>query len=106
MDLDRVLQETNDVTDLPKLVATLGHRPLWDEIPAEVWPEHGSGRRRRYDAPRPTFIAGLMDPDARRSSGTFYTPAALVERVLDAGLAALIAERLRCSVGEAERRLR
>ncbi len=34
---------------------------------------------------------GIMAPDARRSSGTYYTPAALVRRMVDAGLAAVLA---------------
>ncbi len=48
---------------------------------------------------------GVMAPDERRASGTYYTPAALVRRLLDAGLVALVAERLRCGEGEAERRI-
>ncbi len=49
---------------------------------------------------------GVMDPEDRHTSGTFYTPAALVEQVLDAGLAALLSTRLSCTEAEAERRLR
>ncbi|HEY3011429.1 MAG TPA: N-6 DNA methylase, partial [Gemmatimonadales bacterium] len=49
---------------------------------------------------------GVMAPDARRASGTFYTPASLVERVLDAALIGLLAGRLGCSEPEAELRLR
>ena len=48
---------------------------------------------------------GVMAPDARRSSGTFYTPSALVRRVVDAALVALLADRLACPDAEAERRL-
>jgi len=48
---------------------------------------------------------GVMAPDQRRASGTYYTPAALVHRLLDAGLVALVASRLRCGQGEAERRI-
>jgi hypothetical protein len=48
---------------------------------------------------------GVMAPDQRRASGTYYTPAALVRRLLDAGLVALVAARLRCGEGEAERRI-
>jgi hypothetical protein len=48
---------------------------------------------------------GVMAPEARRSSGTFYTPSALVQRVVDAALVALLADRLGCSEAEAERRL-
>jgi adenine-specific DNA-methyltransferase len=49
---------------------------------------------------------GVMAPDARRASGTFYTPAALVERLLDAALVPLLAGRLRCRESEAELRIR
>ena len=48
---------------------------------------------------------GVMDPDDRRTSGTFYTPAALVERLVDAALTVVLAIRMRCSEQEAERRL-
>jgi hypothetical protein len=48
---------------------------------------------------------GVMAPAARRASGTFYTPAALVERVLDAALIGLIAARLGCPEVEAEQRM-
>jgi Eco57I restriction-modification methylase/N-6 DNA Methylase len=46
-----------------------------------------------------------MDPDDRRASGTFYTPAALVERLVDAALTVVLAIRMGCSEQEAERRL-
>ena len=46
-----------------------------------------------------------MAPDARRASGTYYTPASLVGSVLDAAFVALLAGRLRCAEAEAERRL-
>jgi hypothetical protein len=49
---------------------------------------------------------GVMAPDERRASGTYYTPSALVSRLLDEGLAALLSHRLRCSMAEAEQRLR
>ncbi|MEO8089041.1 MAG: N-6 DNA methylase, partial [Gemmatimonadales bacterium] len=49
---------------------------------------------------------GVMAPEARHASGTFYTPASLVGSVLDAALVALIAQRLKCGDGEAERRFR
>jgi hypothetical protein len=48
---------------------------------------------------------GVMAPDARRASGTYYTPAALVRSVLDAALAAFLSHRLGCPEAEAERRL-
>jgi hypothetical protein len=49
---------------------------------------------------------GVMAPEARHASGTFYTPASLVGSVLDAALIALIAVRLNCGEGEAERHFR
>jgi hypothetical protein len=48
---------------------------------------------------------GVMAPDARRASGTFYTPATLVGKMIDAALAATVAARLGCSQAAAERRL-
>jgi hypothetical protein len=48
---------------------------------------------------------GVMAPDERHASGTYYTPAALVEQMLGNGLSALIAGRLGCSQAEADRRL-
>ena len=48
---------------------------------------------------------GVMAPDMRRASGTYYTPAALVRSILDAALTALAASRLGCGESEAERRL-
>ncbi|MGN6393766.1 MAG: Eco57I restriction-modification methylase domain-containing protein [Gemmatimonadales bacterium] len=48
---------------------------------------------------------GVMAPDARRTSGTYYTPAALVRSMLDSAFTSLVAGRLGCSEGEAERRL-
>ena len=35
---------------------------------------------------------GVMAPDARRASGTYYTPASLVRSIIDAALVALLAE--------------
>jgi hypothetical protein len=48
---------------------------------------------------------GVMAPDARRASGTYYTPAALVSSVIDAALVALVAGRTGVRESEAERRL-
>jgi hypothetical protein len=48
---------------------------------------------------------GVMAPEARRASGTFYTPSSLVNGVLEAALIALVASRLRCGDSEAERRI-
>jgi hypothetical protein len=48
---------------------------------------------------------GVMAPDERRASGTYYTPAALVRELLGQALAAWLAERLSCPAPEAERRL-
>lgn len=48
---------------------------------------------------------GVMAPEARRSSGTYYTPPALVGELLDAAFAALVAGRLRIGDQEAAHRL-
>lgn len=48
---------------------------------------------------------GVMAPDLRRASGTFYTPAALVRSMLDAAIPAAVAGRLRCGEVEAGHRL-
>jgi hypothetical protein len=45
---------------------------------------------------------GVMAPDRRRASGTYYTPAALVHRVVDAALRALVASRVGVSEERAE----
>ena len=47
---------------------------------------------------------GVMSPDLRHVTGTFYTPAAVVARLLNAGMSAFLAIRLRCGCAEAERR--
>jgi hypothetical protein len=49
---------------------------------------------------------GVMVPTARRASGAFYTPTALVEKILEAALTAFLTSKLRCSESQAERRLR
>jgi hypothetical protein len=48
---------------------------------------------------------GVMAPDLRRASGTFYTPAALVRGMLDAAIPAAVAGRLHCGESEAGHRL-
>ncbi|HET8633761.1 MAG TPA: N-6 DNA methylase [Gemmatimonadales bacterium] len=48
---------------------------------------------------------GIMAPDTRKSSGTYYTPAALVRRLVDAGLAAALAAGAGLSDEEASARL-
>jgi hypothetical protein len=48
---------------------------------------------------------GLMAPADRRGSGAYYTPAALVRRVVNAGLEALVAERLDVDPGKVAARL-
>ena len=45
---------------------------------------------------------GLMDPSARRLSGTFYTPPDLIHRLLGAGFRALVESRLGVSASRAE----
>jgi hypothetical protein len=48
---------------------------------------------------------GVMAPDARRASGTYYTPATVVHAILGAALPLSIARQLDCADGEAERLL-
>ena len=37
-DLETLLHAVQSLQNLPPLVAALGHQPLWEEVPAEVWP--------------------------------------------------------------------
>ena len=48
---------------------------------------------------------GVMEPEARHGSGTFYTPAHLVSQLVDATLEAYLASRLGCSLETASERL-
>ena len=48
---------------------------------------------------------GVMAPDARRATGTYYTPAALVRALVEAAVVGLVAGRAGCPESEAERRL-
>ena len=48
---------------------------------------------------------GVMDPEERRASGTFYTPAVLVRQVVEAALTVHIAAKKHCTEAEAERGL-
>ena len=43
---------------------------------------------------------GLMAPDLRHRSGSYYTPAVLVRRMLEAGLGALVASRTGATLGK------
>ncbi|HWA41396.1 MAG TPA: N-6 DNA methylase, partial [Gemmatimonadales bacterium] len=49
---------------------------------------------------------GLMLSDERRATGTFYTPARIVDRIVAAGVASFLAERLGIEIDDAEARLR
>lgn len=49
---------------------------------------------------------GVMAPDVRRASGTFYTPSAVVRQILDAALPAAVSSRLGSGEADAERLLR
>jgi hypothetical protein len=49
---------------------------------------------------------GVMEPATRRRTGTFYTPAPLVNSLVGAALAAWLAARLGCSHDDAAQRLR
>lgn len=48
---------------------------------------------------------GVMEPDLRQASGTFYTPATLVAMLLREGFAAFLASRLRVGASMADRLL-
>src|SRR4029077_5649402 len=46
---------------------------------------------------------GVMDPAERRTSGSYYTPAALVREIVRAGLASVLEHRFGLAPGAAER---
>jgi hypothetical protein len=48
---------------------------------------------------------GVMAPDLRRATGTYYTPAALVRALVEAAVVGLVAGRARCAESLAQRRL-
>jgi Eco57I restriction-modification methylase len=48
---------------------------------------------------------GVMEPEERHASGTYYTPSALVEALVEEALATWLARRLRIKGPEARRRL-
>jgi hypothetical protein len=48
---------------------------------------------------------GVMEPEARHGSGTFYTPVHLVSQLVDATLQAYVASQLGCSLESAAERL-
>ncbi len=90
------------------------------DVPDRCWREAFDGLFERFhfaveeggDAGRiaPDMLGrvfeGLMAPADRRASGAFYTPAALVTRLVDAGLTALVTERCRLTTDAAEAALR
>jgi hypothetical protein len=85
--------------------------PLWRDAFGNLFErfhftvvEGGGGRTVAPDMLGRVF-EGVMDPDARRASGTFYTPARLVERLFEAALVLAVSTRMKCSETEAARRL-
>jgi Eco57I restriction-modification methylase len=94
-------------------------RSLRGDIPNPIWRDAFDGLFERFhfvasEGGEASGIApdmlgrvfeGVMAPSARRASGSYYTPAALVRSILDAALAALVAGRSGCSEVEAERKL-
>jgi hypothetical protein len=94
-------------------------RSLRGDIPNAVWRDAFDGLFERFHFTvsergqsggiAPDMLGrvfeGVMAPDARRASGTYYTPAALVRTLLEAALAGAVAGRLGCGDAEAERRL-
>jgi hypothetical protein len=93
-------------------------RRLRRDIPNELWRDAFDGLFERFHftlevgergGVAPDMLGrvfeGVMAPDERRASGTYYTPAALVGQLLDHALVPLVAGRLGCPDSEAERRL-
>jgi Eco57I restriction-modification methylase len=88
-------------------------------IPSDAWRDAFDVLFERYhftvveDAPgsaiAPDMLGkvfeGVMEPDERRASGTYYTPPGMVHNLLDAGLAAFVAGRIGSSEANALRRL-
>ena len=89
------------------------------DIPNDIWREafdrlferfhftvaEGSGTGEIAPDMLGRVFEGVMAPDARRASGTFYTPATLVRKMIDAAFAASLSARIGCTQIEAERRL-
>jgi hypothetical protein len=94
-------------------------RRLRGEIPNDVWRDafdrlferfhftvvEGASDGRIAPDMLGRVFEGVMAPDLRRASGTYYTPSALVRGMLDTAFAAFLSRRLECSQAEAERRL-
>jgi hypothetical protein len=97
----------------------LERRRLQGDVPNDVWRDAFDRLFERFhftvsERPADGSVApdmlgrvfeGVMAPDQRRASGTYYTPAALVQHLLDAALIALVARELHCGECEAERRM-
>ena len=98
------------------------HHPieqLWRiEFPDDLWREvfddlferfHFSVRESGHNDIAPDMLGrvfeGVMDPQERGESGTFYTPLEMVDAVVHAGLVTHVSGRLSCTESEAERRL-
>ena len=93
-------------------------RKYYADIPNEIWREAFDRLFERFhftvcegdrSGVAPDMLGrvfeGAMAPEARRASGTFYTPASLVQELLDAALVALIAERTDCGDRDAQQRI-
>ena len=85
--------------------------PLWRDAFDELFErfhfvvsERGEGGAIAPDMLGRVF-EGVMAPDVRRASGTYYTPAALVSSMIDAALVALVAGHAGCREAEALRRI-
>jgi Eco57I restriction-modification methylase len=89
------------------------------DIPNEIWRDafdglferfHFTVRERDQDGIAPDMLGrvfeGVMSPEDRHVSGTFYTPAALVQELLDAAFVALIDQRTGCGPRVAEDHIR
>lgn len=88
------------------------------DLPSGVWLEVFDGLFERFHFVVPgtngpgiapdmlgQVFEGVMEPELRLTSGSFYTPAALVDDLLEAGFTALLVSRLRVGEAEAERLL-
>ncbi len=94
-------------------------RRLRGDVPNDIWRDAFDGLFERFHFTvaegvgdgriAPDMLGrvfeGVMAPDDRRATGTYYTPNGLVRGVLDAALTAHVSRELPCSEAEAERRL-
>jgi hypothetical protein len=89
------------------------------DIPNDIWRDAFDGLFERFhftisernrNGIAPDMLGrvfeGVMAPEVRHTSGTFYTPGALVQELLDAAFVALIEQRTGCGGRVAEEQMR